>query len=253
MKTVFMTGGSRELALRHLLEKGVDVVALICPRPSNSNSRFLEAILTAHEFGIPVCCVAKNEVTATLMAINYDLLVSCGFSYVIDEDAIKTAKIMAINVHPTLLPKYRGYRSGPFIVMNGETTSGVTIHKLVSGLDKGDILLQKSFEVTEFDTTKSVFRKACEMEPSLLFEAISNIESGNITLTTQNEEEATEYNEIRTPKDSLIDVNKSFNDLYNFIRACDYNEYPAHFFINGEKVKIKLEREQKNQYEFDMI
>ena len=100
---------------------------------------------------------------------------------------IDLAKKIAINVHPTLLPKYRGYRSGPFILINGENESGVTIHKLVEEMDKGDIIKQKSFSITKFDTTKSVFRKAREIEPKLLYEAILDIINDKIDFKKQDE------------------------------------------------------------------
>ena len=253
MKVVFLTGGAREMALRFLLENGINVSALICPKPSKKNSRFAQAILTAHEFGVEVICVGKNEVTSTLKALEYDVLLSCGFSYILDYEAIATAKTMALNVHPTLLPKYRGYRSGPYIVMNGEKKSGVTIHELVGEMDKGDILKQESFEVTQFDTTKSVFRKARELEPSLILEVLEDLQKERLSRQVQDESEATEYNTIRKPDDSLIDIEKPFKELYNFIRACDYNDYPAHFYVDGEKVLIKLTRENKPEGEDDLI
>lgn len=253
MKVVFLTGGARELALRHLLESGIDVVALICPKPSKKNNRFANAILTAHEFGVPVICLSKHEVAETLQALEYDVLLSCGFSYIINEVAINTAKIMALNVHPTLLPKYRGYRSGPYIVINGEKQSGITIHELTEEMDRGDILAQQSFEVTPFDTTKSVFRKACELEPPIILEVLQNLQQNNIKRIPQDESEATEYNYIRTPKDSLIDIEKPLKELYNAIRACDYKDYPAHFYIDGEKVLIRLTRESLPEGEDDMI
>lgn len=253
MKVVFLTGGARELALRHLLDNGIEVVALVCPKPSKKNNRFAQAILTAHEFGVPVKCIDKQEVTTTLQQLEYDVLLSCGFSYIIDAQAIETARTIALNVHPTLLPTYRGYRSGPYIVINGEKQSGVTIHELVTEMDRGDILSQQSFEVTPFDTTKSVFRKAREIEPPLILQVLQDLAKGEISRTPQDESKATEYNYIRTPKDSVIDIEKPLKELYNFIRACDYKDYPAHFYIDGQKVLIKLTRENKPEGEDDLI
>lgn len=253
MRVVFLTGGSRELALRHLLLNNINVVALICPYPSKNNNRFNNAILTAHEFGIQVCCVKKDEVTSTLESMDYDVLLSCGFSYVLDLQAIKTAKLIALNVHPTLLPKYRGFRSGPYIIMNGETQSGITVHELTAEMDKGDIVRQMSFEVSKFDTTKSVFRKACEQEPILILEVLKDLQNGTLSSRPQDESQATEYNYVRKPEDSLIDIEKPFKELYNFIRACDFEDYPAHFYVDGQKVLIKLTRSIKNKEDNDLI
>ena len=120
-------------------------------------------------------------------------------------------------------------------------------------MDKGDIISQKKFEVTPFDTTKSVYRKAREIEPELLYNSIISIKKGTIKLKKQNDKNSSEYSYIRTPKDSLIDQNKSLIDLYNSIRACDYNEYPAFFYVEGEKVLVKLSREKKDDPFNDLI
>ncbi len=245
MKIIFLSGGAREKALRNLLEKGENVEAVIVPLITKSNDRFKNVILTAIEFGVKVIPVEKNEIFKALKDIDFDLLISCGFPYILDESVINLAKL-AINVHPTLLPKYRGYRSAPYIIMNGEDKSGITIHLLTKEMDKGDIILQESFDVSKFDTTKSLFIKAQEFEVDILFKAIQIIKKGNIKYTVQDESKASEYNYIRTPKDSEIDPNKSLNDLYNYIRACDSDDYPAYFYIKNEKVYIKLWRNNNN-------
>jgi len=245
MKIIFLSGGAREKALRNLLEKGENVEAVIVPLITKSNDRFKNVIFTAIEFGIKVIPVKKNEIFKALKDIDFDLLISCGFPYILDESVINLAKL-AINVHPTLLPKYRGYRSAPYIIMNGEDKSGITIHLLTKEMDKGDIILQESFDVSKFDTTKSLFIKAQEFEVDILFKAIQIIKKGNIKYTVQDESKASEYNYIRTPKDSEIDPNKSLNDLYNYIRACDSDDYPAFFYVKNEKVYIKLWRDNNN-------
>ena len=245
MKIIFLSGGAREKALRNLLEKGENVEAVIVPLITKSNDRFKNVIFTAIEFGVKVIPVKKNEIFKALKDIDFDLLISCGFPYILDESVINLAKL-AINVHPTLLPKYRGYRSAPYIIMNGEDKSGITIHLLTKEMDKGDIILQESFDVSKFDTTKSLFIKAQEFEVDILFKAIQIIKKGNIKYTVQDESKASEYNYIRTPKDSEIDPNKSLNDLYNYIRACDSDDYPAFFYVKNEKVYIKLWRDNNN-------
>ncbi len=251
MKIIFLSGGAREKALRNLLEKGENVEAVIVPLITKSNDRFKNVIFTAIEFGVKVIPIKKNEIFKALKDIDFDLLISCGFPYILDESVINLAKL-AINVHPTLLPKYRGYRSAPYIIMNGEDKSGITIHLLTKEMDKGDIILQESFDVSKFDTTKSLFIKAQEFEVDILFKAIQIIKKGNIKYTVQDENKASEYNYIRTPKDSEIDPNKSLNDLYNNIRACDCDDYPAFFYVKNEKVYIKLFRDNNNNNKYQI-
>lgn len=246
MEIIFFTGGAREKALRVLIESKLNVVAVVCPKPSKNNSRFVPSILLAHENGIPVIIVDKDNIYEKVKNIQFDILLSCGFSYILNSEIIGLAKQIAVNVHPTLLPKYRGFRSGPFIIMNGEKKSGVTIHELTNDMDKGDIFMQKEFPLTPFDTTKSLFRKAQELEMELLVDFFAKLQLGKLNRIKQNENDATTYNEIRKPKDSILDPNKSLIELYNYIRACDPVDYPAYFLMNNEKVCIKLWRPTNN-------
>ncbi len=251
MDIVFFTGGTRKKALLALIENGINVIAVVCPRPSKANSRFLDVIIAAHEHGIPVITVTKESIYEAIKSLKFDVLVSCGFSYILNEQVIKCARILAINIHPTLLPKYRGFRSGPYILINGEKKSGVTIHELTTDMDRGDIFLQREFEISPFDTTKSVFRKAQDLEPQMLVEFFNLLKTDSLKRIPQDESNASAYNNIRTPKDSLVDANKSLFELYNFIRSCDSIDYPAYFYIENEKVCIKLWR--PNNQEQDTI
>lgn len=235
-----MSGGAREKALQYLLQHRINVVAVVTPLPTAANSRFQGVIDVAQDYGVQVKTVDRNGVYQCLKGLDFDILLSCGFTFIIDQQTIDLAKEVALNVHPTLLPKYRGYRSGPYIVINGEKESGVTVHQLIEDMDKGGILLQESFPLTDFDTTKSVMFKTQELEPNLIYKAIQLIESGSYHFTAQDESKASEYSNLRTPKDSEVDPNKSLDSLYNEIRACDPEDYPAFFYRGEEKVYIKL-------------
>lgn len=243
MKVLFLTGGQRQQALSELIKSGQEVVALVCPIPSSKNDRFLDAVLVALKNDIPIITVSKNDIFKKLCHLEFDILLSCGFSYILGEDVLSLARIANLNIHPTLLPKYRGYRSGPFIVINGEKKSGVTIHELTIEMDKGDILLQKEFEITPFHTTKGIFKKAQDVEPELIAELFKKFDYYWLNRYPQNELDATEYKIIRTPKHSEVDPQKSLLELYNFIRSCDFDDYPAFFYHNGDKVLIQLIRE----------
>ena len=120
-------------------------------------------------------------------------------------------------------------------------------------IDKGDIIKQKKFKVSPFDTTKSVYRKARIIEPKLIYEVLTEIKNDTFQLKKQNEKFSSEYNILRKPEDSLVDENKSLKELYNFIRSCNYEEYPAFFYVKGQKVLIKLSREKKHDPYNDLI
>tara|TARA_B100001059_G_scaffold102681_1_gene102433 strand:+ start:14502 stop:15260 length:759 start_codon:yes stop_codon:yes gene_type:complete len=252
MKIIYFTSGSRHKTLKHVISKSYNIVAVVFPLPKK-NSRFLNSIAVAKKHGLPIIYVEKQDIYELVKSYDFDVIVSCGFNYIIEERVISLSKIIAINVHPTLLPKYRGYRSGPYIIMNSEKFSGVTIHKITSEMDKGDILIQRKFSISKFDTTKSMIRKTNEIEGKLLDEALKMIMNKKIKLIKQDESLSSTYNYIREPKDSLIDPNKSIVELYDFIRSCDYENYPAFFHIEGQKVLIKLSREKKKDPFNDLI
>src|SRR5690606_3654588 len=102
MRAIFLTGTARESSLRFLLEHSVEIIAVITPHLTKSNRRFEKVIITALDFSIPVIPLNKNNVSATLRSLDYDMLITCSFSYIIDKGAIKNSTY-AINPHPTLL------------------------------------------------------------------------------------------------------------------------------------------------------
>lgn len=252
MKVIFISGGAREKTLEYLLNNGINIVAVVTPYVSEKNARFSRVLDVAKAYGITIYQVTNESIVNTVNSIDADVLLSCGFSFKIP-DAVINHFEHSINVHPTLLPCYRGYRSGPYILINGEKESGVTVHKLSSEIDKGDILYQESFPVSNFDTPKSMKRKTDECEKETVLEALRLIESNNVKYRKQDESLASTYNYMRTPKDSLIDCTKPLIELYNEIRACDAEDYPAFFYIGEEKVCIKMWRASKPDGEEDMI
>lgn len=164
MKIVFMSGGAREGALRFLLEEEENLIGVITPILSDRNRRFLSVIEVAIEYGVPVYPIKKRrQIKDTIRKLSPDILISCGFPYIIEKEVIDSTTF-AINVHPTLLPKYRGFQSGPYIIINGENKTGVTIHFMDVGMDTGDIILQKEVNLTNFDTTRSMQRKTVPLK-----------------------------------------------------------------------------------------
>jgi methionyl-tRNA formyltransferase len=151
-----------------------------------------------------------------------------------------------------LLPQYRGATSGAYILINNEQESGSTVHHLTEHMDQGDIVRQARVNITPFDTIRSMQRKVYQCEPKLLIEALEALERREKPYP-QDEKNASEYLQKRTPTHSEIDPSHSLLDLFNQIRACDSEEFPAYFMIHGEKVCIKLWRPEKPSSESDLI
>lgn len=251
-KYVFLCGGDRLEAIKAVFDAGKDIGYIIVPKQKAILMRVKRVIEFAEANKINVSYLEKDELTDFFNNHNFDVLISLGWPWMISTEIIGSVR-HALNVHPTLLPKYRGFRSGAYILINGEKESGVTVHMLTEKMDAGAIICQSAFPLSAFDTPKSLKRKTSMIEGSVLTEAIEKIEKDEVKLVSQNESEATEYNYVRTPDDSFIDWNKPLKDLYNEIRACDPENYPAFFYVNGEKVCIQLYRFDKPEEDFDMI
>lgn len=252
MKITFISGGARHRALAALIAAGEKIAAVITPQPNDTNQRFLDVVHVAQKAGIPVHQIKKRELLPLLRQLAPDILISAGWLYLLTKEEISAARY-AINVHGTLLPKYRGTRVLPHILMNREKESGVTVHFIDEGMDTGDIILQEFFPISPFDTTRSLYRKTLEFEPNVLCKAVSMIKSGSFTPLPQDHSLATVYTHMRTPVDSIIDQSKSLADLIDDIRACDAEDYPAYFFHHGEKVCVKLWRPEKDANEMDLL
>lgn len=254
-RIVILVGGDRKNAVEYLRKNGsdlIDIIAVITPIPTEKNSRFLSVIDYVKSENVPYKSIKPQDLFSVLKGMEYDILVSVGWTHIITEECIRLSQY-AINVHPTLLPQYRGFRSGPYILINGEKQSGVTVHFIEKELDRGNIIEQESFPINSFDTPMSLKRKTSSIEGHVLLNAISKLRAGYKDFIAQDESRASQYDEIRTPKDSIIDWNKPLKELYNSIRACDPDNYPAFFWVDGEKVCIRLWRPDKPEDESDMI
>lgn len=251
-KYVIVCGGDRAETIKAVCNANKEIAYIVVPQQRAILKRLENVIEVAINYKIRLCYLGKEELVNFIANHNFDVLISLGWPWLISNEIIHSVKY-AVNVHPTLLPKYRGFRSGAYILLNNEKESGVTVHMLTEKMDAGEIICQKSFPLSVFDTPKSLKRKTSMIECGVVVEAIEKIENDEVKLISQNESEATEFNYVRTPKDSFIDWNKPLKDLYNEIRACDPENYPAFFYVNGEKVCIQLYRPDKPEEDSDMI
>ncbi len=247
---VILIGGPRHRVLLKLIERGVHVSLVFIP--DNDNPKLEETLKICSDFSIPVKKLSKPSLSLKVDGIANMPCLSLGFPYLFPQSFINQARFI-VNVHGTLLPKYRGACTLNWIIENDEQESGVTVHFVDSGCDTGNIILQRSFPLSIFDTGKSLYRKTLEFEPEVVCEALKILyTNNNIPLISQKNLECKQYPN-RKPFHSELDISKPLMNLYNQIRASDPEKYPAYFFINGEKVCIKIWRETKSSSEEDMV
>ena len=246
---ILFGGVGREAIIQKLHQDGIKIVKIILPKIKNKNFNISKKKLEIFNSIIDTSNI--NNLSGKLSGIKNSGIISIGFPFIIPK-AIYSKHLIALNIHPTLLPKYRGPTSGAYVFINEEKYSGSTVHLMEENPDSGPILAQSKVEIKNFDNILSLKRKVYETEPKLLLEALKRLDN-NFKLKPQDEKIASYYPKIRKPKDSLIDPKLSLNELIPFLKACDPDNYPAYFFYKGQKVCLKIWRPDKPKNEFDSI
>jgi len=250
MDLYYFSSGPRERVFQAIVAAGHMILGVFVTDPT-SWPKVAATVDMAARAGIPIQNVSKEALAELGNAVRGQVCLSAGFAYLFPRKLIRAAKI-CLNVHGTLLPKYRGARTLNWVVENGDSTSGVTVHQIDEGVDTGPILLQKSFLVSVFDTARSLYRKTLEFEPGVVVEALALYESERAVFRPQGEPEGRRYPD-RVPEHSEVDPALPLQGLYNKIRAADPERFPAYFFVHGEKVYIRLWRPSKALDEADMV
>lgn len=160
----------------------------------------------------------NEEVVEKIKNINPDLIVVVAYGKIIPDNIISIPKKGIINVHGSLLPKYRGAAPIQWAVLNGDTKTGITIIDIESKLDAGAMLLKKEIEIKREDTTASMFEKLAILGKDALLETIYNIENDKVKREIQDDNLAT-YAPMIEKEMGVIDFNKSCIEIQNKVRG----------------------------------
>lgn len=243
MKIVFMgTPHFAKICLERLLNSRHEVIAVVCAtdKPSGRGNKLCmpEVKTFAMEKGIPVYQFEKIrfEGVEILKNLNADIFVTASFGQILSQEIIDIPKYNIINVHGSLLPKFRGASPIQTALLHGAKKTGVTIMRTDAGVDTGDILLQKEFEIFEDDNCETLMDRCADVGGKLLIEALDLIESGKAMYIKQNEALATKTKMLKK-ENSKINFEKSADKICNKIRA--YSPSPACYFVlDGEKYLV---------------
>jgi methionyl-tRNA formyltransferase len=238
---VLFGGAGREGVVLRLYAEGVPVRAVIVPK--QRSARLERSIDVLRRENAPIFETTRATLPGVMREFRGEGLLSVGFPLVIPAELLQCFR-PAINIHPTLLPRYRGPTTAAHILINNERESGSTVHLMEALPDRGDILAQSRVALSPFDTVRSMQRKVYATEPDLVINALNALRQG-AEPRAQNERLASEYPRRRTPEDSEVDPSRSLSSLFNHIRASDQDEFPAFFYYMGEKVCIKFWRPEK--------
>lgn len=230
---------AHEALRRLLLEPNVQVV-FVCVRFDTPDTFLLHL---ARENGIQTYAlknINSRESLEMMQALDADLFVSMSFNQIFKSEVINLPPLGIINCHAGKLPFYRGRNIINWALINGESEFGITVHQVDTGIDTGDILLQRTFPINENDDYGSLLRIAHMECAPLLVEAISQIRQGRSKPILQDEISVIgTYFPMRIRGDEIIDWNQSSRDVYNFIRALANPGPLAQSHLNDEVIKFK--------------
>ncbi len=224
MRIVFMgTPDFAAASLKKLINEKYDIVGVFT-QPDKPKGRGMETAFSpvkslALENNIPVYQPAKmrdGTALAALRELAPDILVVVAYGRILPDDILELPKYGAINVHGSLLPKYRGAAPIQWAVLNGDRKTGVTTMHLAHDMDAGDIIYTAETEIGEFETSGELFDRLMEMGAELLVKTLKDIEAGTAPRTPQNHDEAS-YVGMLDKSMSPIDFNKDARAVIKWI------------------------------------
>ena len=179
----------------------------------------------------------KNDASYELIKeLNPDIIIVAAYGKILPKNILDFPKYGCINIHASLLPKYRGAAPIQWAVLNGDKETGITIMKMAEGLDTGDMILVDRTEIGENETSAELFDRLAEQGAHSLLNALEMIEEGSAVYTAQDDEESTYAVKI-TKNLSPIDWSKSAYDVHNLVRGLQ--TWPcASTIIEGKEFKI---------------
>jgi len=201
--------------------------------------------LKAIEFGIKVSqpqYIKNNEFIKNIASLNPEFIIVVAYGKILPKELLSITK--CINLHASLLPKYRGAAPVQWALINGETKTGVTTMLMDEGLDTGDILLQKEVQIQEDDNTFTLSKRLSKLGAEILFKTLKGIRDGSIKPFSQIGKPS--YAPILQKSDGLIDWNLSAQQIHNRVRGL----YPwpcAYTYIKGNMIKIIATKVIKGQ------
>ncbi|MBN3215789.1 bifunctional UDP-4-amino-4-deoxy-L-arabinose formyltransferase/UDP-glucuronic acid oxidase ArnA [Pectobacterium polaris] len=228
------------VGLEALKQAGYEIQAVFTHNDAPGENHFYASVAkAAAEMDVPV--FAPEDVNHPLWVnrireLAPDVIFSFYYRTLLSDDILQLPSFGAFNLHGSLLPRYRGRAPVNWVLVNGETQTGVTLHKMVSRADAGDIVAQSVVAIDDEDTALTLHGKCRTAAADLLAQQLPLIRSREITLTPQDESRASYFGR-RTAADGLIDWQKSACEINNLIRAVT-EPYPGAFTFLGERKVI---------------
>ena len=244
MKLIFM--GTPDFAvpcLESLLNAGHEVAAVFTqpdkPRGRKQELTPPEVKVCALSHGLTVYqpkTLRDGEAMEIIRAISPECIVVAAYGKILPKEMLDLPKYGCINVHASLLPKYRGSAPIQWSVINGDRETGVTVMQMAEGVDTGDMLYQKAIPIGIDDTAESMFDKLAVLGGQMIAEALDLLVKGELTAEKQDEALAT-HAPMLDKQIAVIDWHKTAGEVHNLVRGL-YSWPIAQTALHGKKLKI---------------
>ncbi len=259
MKVVFM--GSDILAcpaLKRLIDHSEYEVAAVISQPDRPKGRNPKpspcpAKAAAEQAGLPVLTpekISSRDSVNRISRLDPDIIVVAAYGQYISSEILEIPVNGAINIHPSLLPKYRGAAPIQWAVAQGETETGVTILYVSSEMDAGDIIRQEKLAIEDDDTAETLAGRLAGLGADLLMDVLEDIRFNRVSRTPQNHEQATMTRKLKK-EDGRIDWNLPAEILRNRIRG--FAPWPGCFCKMPDDSILKIWKAGVEKYEGDAL
>ena len=229
--------GTPDFAARHLQaliasEHNVCAVYTQPDRPSGRGKKLtpspVKQLAVEHNIAVFQPPSLRNEdAQAELAALNADIMVVVAYGLILPKVVLDTPKLGCINVHGSILPRWRGAAPIQRALWAGDNETGVTIMQMDIGLDTGDMLLKTGLKIEDTDTSASLYEKLALQGPDALIDALAQLSLGTLTAEKQDESLAN-YAEKLSKDEAKLDWNKPAKQLWQEVRA--FNPWPVSYF-----------------------
>lgn len=272
LKIVFM--GTPEFAacsLRKLVEENLDVVGCFTnpdkPSGRGMKVKYSEVKEYAMSVNIPVYQPAKlrnnDEVMEIIKKLDPNLIVVVAYGKILPKEILDYPKYGCINVHGSILPKYRGSAPIQWSIVSGEKKTGITTMFMDEGMDTGDMLLKSEVDITKEDNFETLHDKLKDVGANLLIKTINELQKGTLVRQKQDDSECT-YAPMINKDMTKLDFNKKGEEIFNFVRGL--SPFPGTYFMLDDKkykvykcdyldfnVNVKMDKKIKENGEISYI
>lgn len=239
LRTVFMGTPDFAVGCLQVMQEKTEVLMVVTQpdRPKGRGHKLTPSPVKvqAMEYGLPVWQPEKiktADCVAKLKELNPDLIVVVAFGQILSQEVLDIPRLGCVNVHASLLPRYRGAAPIHWSIINGETETGVTTMLMDAGLDTGDMLLKSKVEISPDMTTEELHDKLAIMGSELLGQTVDGLAAGTLKGEKQDDS-LSNYASMLTKETAHIDWQKPAQDIHNLVRGL--NSWPVAWTMFGGK------------------